>query len=142
LGWRGVACVLSLMVVVRPLAVILGSVGSGLSWPQKIFLGWMGPRGIISASTASLFALRLEEAGILGSSRVQGLVFLTILMTVSLNGLSAPLLARSLKLTQGLPADEDDLPPPHGEVPRTQADPDHVKIPEEQLELPSSPPPF
>ena len=141
LGWRGVVCVLGLMLVVRPLAVILGSTGSGLSWPQKIFLGWMAPRGIVSASTASLFALRLEEAGILGASRVQGLVFLTILMTVILNGLIAPLLARWLQLTEGLPAAGDHPPLPRGEAPRRATDPAHAGTPEGPLEPPSSPPP-
>lgn len=141
LGWGGIACVLSLMLVVRPLAVILGSIGSGLSWPQKIFLGWMAPRGVVSASTASLFALRLEEAGILGASRVQGLVFLTILMTVILNGLIAPLLARWLQLTEGLPAAGDHPPPPRGEAPRRAADPVHAGTPEGPPGLPSSPPP-
>lgn len=141
LGWRGVVCVLGLMLVVRPLAVILGSIGSGLSWPQKIFLGWMAPRGIVSASTASLFALRLEEAGILGASRVQGLVFLTILMTVILNGLIAPLLARWLQLTEGPPAAVDHPPPPRGEAPRRATDPGHGGAPEGPPEPPSSPPP-
>ncbi|HBP53700.1 MAG TPA: sodium:proton antiporter [Synechococcus sp. UBA8638] len=140
LGWRGVVCVLGLMLVVRPLAVILGSIGSGLSWPQKIFLGWMAPRGIVSASTASLFALRLEDAGILGASRVQGLVFLTILMTVILNGLIAPLLAHWLQLTEGLPAAGDHPPLPRGEAPRRATDPGHAGAPEGPLEPPSSPP--
>ena len=141
LGWRGIACVLSLMLVVRPLAVMLGSIGSGLSWRQKIFLGWMAPRGIVSASTASLFALRLEEAGILGGSRVQGLVFLTILMTVTLNGLVAPLLARWWQLTQESPAAAGDRPaPPHGAAPRPAADPGPAAAPEGPPEPPSSPP--
>jgi len=139
LGWRGIACVLSLMLVVRPLAVILGSIGSGLSWPQKIFLGWMAPRGIVSVSTASLFALRLEEAGILGASRVQGLVFLTILTTVTLNGLIAPLLARWLQLTEELPAAVGRPPPLRGEAPRRAADPDPASTPKGPPEPPSSP---
>ena len=141
LGWRGIACVLSLMLVVRPLAVMLGGIGSSLSWRQKIFLGWMAPRGIVSASTASLFALRLEEAGILGASRVQGLVFLTILVTVTLNGLLAPLLARRLHLTQGQPAAAGHPAPLRGEGPRRAADPDPAGSPEEPPAAPSSPPP-
>lgn len=141
LGWRGIVCVLGLMLVVRPLAVMLGSIGSGLSWRQKIFLSWMAPRGIVSASTASLFALRLEEAGILGASRVQGLVFLTILMTVTLNGLIAPLLARWLHLTQEQSVAAGHPAPPGGVGARTAADPDPAGTPKEPPEAPSSPPP-
>jgi NhaP-type Na+/H+ or K+/H+ antiporter len=49
---------------------------------------------------ASLFSIRLEQAGILGAGRLQGLVFLTILMTVGLQGLTAQPLARMLGLIQ------------------------------------------
>lgn len=139
LGWRGIACVLSLMLVVRPLAVMLGSIGSGLSWPQRIFLSWMAPRGIVSASTASLFALRLEEAGILGAGRVQGLVFLTILTTVTINGLIAPLMARWLQLIEGQTAAVGHPPPPRGEAPKRATNPGHAGTPEEPPEPPSSP---
>ena len=103
LGWGGFVCVLSLMLTVRPLAVALGCIGSGLSLRQQAFLAWIAPRGIVSASTAGLVALRLEEAGVLGAGRVQGLVFLTILMTVILNGCTASPLARWLQV---VPASE------------------------------------
>ena len=44
------------------------------------------------------FSIRLEQAGILGAGRLQGLVFLTILMTVGIQGLSAKPLVNRLKL--------------------------------------------
>ena len=69
-------------------------------WKQKLMLSWMAPRGIVTAAVASLFAIRLEAAGFSGAGRLQGLVFLTILMTVGLQGLTAPLLARRLGLVQ------------------------------------------
>ncbi len=67
---------------------------------QKLMLSWMAPRGIVTAAVASLFAIRLEAAGFSGAGRLQGLVFLTILMTVGLQGLTAPWLARRLGLVQ------------------------------------------
>ena len=100
LGWGGISCVLMLMVVVRPLAVGIATVGLPLNLQQKLFLGWLAPRGIVTASVASLFAIRLEQAGILGAGRLQGLVFLTILMTVGLQGLTAQPLARILQLVE------------------------------------------
>ena len=39
-----------------------------------------------------------DRAGILGAGRLQGLVFLTILMTVGIQGLSAKPLANRLEL--------------------------------------------
>lgn len=98
LGWGGVSCVLVLMLVVRPAAVSVATVGLPLDWRQRLFLGWLAPRGIVTAAVASLFAIRLEQAGVLGAGRLQGLVFLTILMTVGLQGLTAQPLANALGL--------------------------------------------
>lgn len=100
LGWGGVSCVLVLMLLVRPAAVGVATTGLPLEWRQRLFLGWLAPRGIVTASVASLFSIRLEQAGILGAGRLQGLVFLTILMTVGLQGLTAQPLAKSLGLIQ------------------------------------------
>jgi NhaP-type Na+/H+ or K+/H+ antiporter len=98
LGWGGVACVLVLMLLVRPVAIGLATWGLDFSLPQRALLAWLAPRGIVTAAVASLFAIRLEQAGVVGAGRLQGLVFLTILLTVGLQGLSAGPLARWLGL--------------------------------------------
>jgi NhaP-type Na+/H+ or K+/H+ antiporter len=103
LGYGGVACVLVLMLLVRPVAIAIATFGLPLDGPQRLMLTWLAPRGIVTAAIASLFAIRLEQAGISGAGRLQGLVFLTILMTVGLQGLSAPWLARKLGLVQADP---------------------------------------
>ena len=100
LGWGGILCVLTLMFVVRPIGVGVATIRLPLDLQQRLFLGWLAPRGIVTASVASLFSIRLEQAGILGAGRLQGLVFLTILMTVGLQGLTAQPLARMLGLIQ------------------------------------------
>ena len=100
LGWGGVSCVAALMLF-RWLVVQAGSLGlPGLSWGDKLMLSWVAPRGIVTAAVASLFALKLDAAGILGGGTLKGLVFLTILITVAVQGLSAPLLARRLGLVE------------------------------------------
>ncbi|WP_115024036.1 sodium:proton antiporter [Synechococcus sp. UW69] len=111
LGWGGILCVLSLMLVVRPIGVGVATIGLPYNLEQRLFLGWLAPRGIVTASVASLFAIRLEQAGILGAGRLQGLVFLTILMTVGLQGLTAQPLARALGLVKG-----DDVEPTSAEA--------------------------
>ena len=111
LGWGGILCVLSLMLVVRPIGVGVATIGLPYNLEQRLFLGWLAPRGIVTASVASLFAIRLEQAGILGAGRLQGLVFLTILMTVGLQGLTAQPLARALGLVK-----VDDVEPVSAEA--------------------------
>ena len=100
LGWGGIACVLAMMLLQRPLAIGLATWGMGFDLRQQTLLSWLAPRGIVTAAVASLFAIRLEQAGVLGAGRLQGLVFLTILLTVGLQGLSAAPLARRLGLVQ------------------------------------------
>jgi NhaP-type Na+/H+ or K+/H+ antiporter len=109
LGLGGVACVLMLMLVVRPVAMLLATAGLPLSVAQKVMLAWLAPRGIVTAAVASLFALRLDEAGVPGASQLQGLVFLTILMTVGIQGLTAAPLARWLGLVNP-PESEPEAP--------------------------------
>lgn len=100
LGWGGVSCVLVLMLVARPVAIGLATWGLEFTLPQRALMSWLAPRGIVTAAVASLFAIRLEQAGVVGAGRLQGLVFLTILLTVGLQGLSAGPLARWLGLVE------------------------------------------
>jgi NhaP-type Na+/H+ or K+/H+ antiporter len=100
LGWGGVVCVFMLMVIVRPISIWIATMGRDLNLKDKIFLAWLAPRGIVTAAVASLFSIRLEQAGILGAGRLQGLVFLTILMTVGIQGLTAKPLANRLELNR------------------------------------------
>ena len=99
LGWGSILTVLVLMLVVRPLSVALCTLKSDLNWRHKLFIAWVAPRGIVSASVASLFAILLTRAGINGGEAIKALVFLTILMTVFIQGLTARWVAKGLKIT-------------------------------------------
>jgi NhaP-type Na+/H+ or K+/H+ antiporter len=99
LGWGALWTVLVLMFVVRPINIWLCTWNSDMNWRQKLFLCWVAPRGIVSASVASLFAILLTQKGINGGDSIKALVFLTILLTVFLQGLSAQWIARLLRVT-------------------------------------------
>ncbi|NJM75794.1 MAG: sodium:proton antiporter [Acaryochloridaceae cyanobacterium RU_4_10] len=98
LGWQGLFAVLALMLVVRPLNVLFSTWNSDLDWRQKTFLAWVAPRGIVAASVASLFSIALTKAGINGGDAIKALVFLTIILTVFLQGLTARWVATWLKV--------------------------------------------
>jgi NhaP-type Na+/H+ or K+/H+ antiporter/Trk K+ transport system NAD-binding subunit len=100
LGWGSLFTVLVLMLVVRPISITLCTWNSGLNWRQKLFLSWIAPRGIVSASVASLFAILLTQRGINGGASIKALVFLTILLTVFLQGLTARWVAQWLQLNR------------------------------------------
>jgi NhaP-type Na+/H+ or K+/H+ antiporter len=98
LGWQGLFAVLGLMLIVRPLNVLISTWNSDLNWRQKTFLAWVAPRGIVAASVASLFSISLTKAGINGGDAIKALVFLTIILTVFLQGLTARWVATWLKI--------------------------------------------
>ena len=99
LGWGSVLAVAVLMLVVRPISIAVCTWNSNLNWRQKLFLAWVAPKGIVSASVASLFAILLTEKGINGGDATKALVFLTILMTVFFQGLTARWVANWLGIT-------------------------------------------
>lgn len=94
LGWRGVLLVVVLMVVVRPLTVYVGTLGTDLARNEKAFLAWLAPRGIVAAAVSSFFANALDAAGIHGGDRFRAMVFLVIAVTVTFAGLTGSLAAR------------------------------------------------
>lgn len=98
-GLYGVLTVLAIMFIIRPAAVFLSTWRSNLRWQEKAFIAWIGPRGIIAASISSLFGLSLFQAGYADSGRIVALTFLTIGMTVVIQGLSASTIARLLGIS-------------------------------------------
>jgi len=98
LGRAGIATVVLLILVVRPLSVLISTAGTGWSRREKALLCWIAPRGIVAATVASLFAERLEDAGIAGGPALQAMVFLVIAATVVAAGTTGGLVARLLGL--------------------------------------------
>ena len=90
--------VLFLVLVVRPLAVFLSTIGTKLTWRERVLLGWLAPRGIVAAAVASIFAFRFGASGSESGNVVVSATFLTIIVTVVVYGLTAGPLARWLGL--------------------------------------------
>ncbi|AXR79743.1 cation:proton antiporter domain-containing protein [Natrarchaeobaculum sulfurireducens] len=85
LGIGGVAVVVAVTLVVRPILVAISTTHWRFSRNEKYFLSLVGPRGIIPASVATLFAIELEAAGQFEAARtLAGTVFLVIFITVVL----------------------------------------------------------
>ena len=100
---RSLAFVVLLIFVVRPAMVFVATLGTKLTWPERAFVAWLAPRGIVAAAVASVFALELEEIDYPGAERLVPVVFLVIIVTVTVYGLSATPLARRLGISKGTP---------------------------------------
>ncbi len=98
LGLPGLLVALGIVFVVRPIAVLLSTVGTELSWQQRALLAAVGPRGIIAAAVATFFATALTEQGVEGGRELRALVFLVIVASVT----SASLLLAPLASVLGL----------------------------------------
>lgn len=83
---------------IRPLSVLVATLGSRMTWRERALVGYVSPRGIVAAAVSSLFALRLGELGMPGVDALVPLVFILIIGTVVLQSATARPLARWLKV--------------------------------------------
>ncbi|MCR9266148.1 MAG: sodium:proton antiporter, partial [Alphaproteobacteria bacterium] len=103
LGWPQLAFVAVFMLIVRPLSVFLATVGSGLNAKETVFVGLIGPRGVVAAAAAGHLAVSLIEVGRDDAIILAPLVFVTIFVSVVGCGFSVAPLARLLGLSRSGP---------------------------------------
>ncbi|GGA63647.1 cation:proton antiporter [Ornithinibacillus halotolerans] len=90
--------VLLMMFLVRPLSIFLSTFGTGLTFNEKLLVGWIAPRGIVALTVSSYFATILLDAGYdaeILTTLTFGLVFFTVLA----HGFSIGWLAKKLNLS-------------------------------------------
>lgn len=98
LTWKTVGLFAVIVFLIRPLGVFLSSAGSNLLLKEKLFISWVGPRGIVAAGIASLFGSKLLSNGVPGAEYITPLVFMIVLGTVLLNATTARLFAKAVKV--------------------------------------------
>ncbi|NMC21810.1 MAG: sodium:proton antiporter [Thermogutta sp.] len=92
-----------LLLCIRPAAVMISTLGSSLTWRERVFLGAVAPRGIVAAAVISVFALQLERFDSRAAAILPSAAFTAILGTVTFSGLIAGPLARRLRLVDPNP---------------------------------------
>ena len=101
LEWSSGLLFLALLILfVRPLTVLVSTSGNVLQWHERAFLAWVAPRGIVAAAFSSVFAIRLEGAGVAYAERLVPLTFLVIIGTVAIYGITAAPIAKLLGVAQ------------------------------------------
>lgn len=96
LNWRVAVLFAAIVFVLRPIGVFLSTRKSALTTNEKLFVSWVGPRGIVAAGIASLFGSKLAANGIAGAEYITPLVFMVVLGTVILNATGAGIIAKLL----------------------------------------------
>jgi NhaP-type Na+/H+ or K+/H+ antiporter len=98
-GLQGLAVVLAVALLIRPVLVFVSTVGDRFTRNEQIFMSAVGPRGIIPASVATLFAVELRAAELTGEAHVLlGTVFLAIVLTAAFEGGLARSIAEHLNV--------------------------------------------
>ena len=92
--WKTAALFAVVVFVIRPLAVFASTYKSRLKLNEKLFISWVGPRGIVAAGIASLFGSKLLKQGVEGAEYITPLVFMIVLGTVLLNATTARMFAK------------------------------------------------
>jgi len=105
-NWKTAVLFALVIFVIRPLGVFLSTNKSSLKLNEKLFISWVGPRGIVAAGIASLFGTKLALKGVPGAEYITPLVFALVLATVLLNATTARLFAKIvgvfLKKSEGI----------------------------------------
>ena len=89
-----------LVFITRPLVALLATVRTDMTTGERRFTGWMAPRGIVAAATASTFSAALIAENIGGASKILPVTFLVIVVTVAVYGLTAVPVARRFGVTR------------------------------------------
>ncbi|WP_114906599.1 cation:proton antiporter [Ornithinimicrobium murale] len=110
--WMALGFVAILILIVRPVSIWLGLLGTETTRKERLLMSGMAPRGIVAAAVTSIFALELEHAAAtVTGDRAEALadlaeqaeamvplVFVTIVVTVAVYGLGVGRLAERLGL--------------------------------------------
>ena len=105
-GLAGLGVVVVIAVVIRPLLVFVSTVGDRFTFSERLFISAIGPRGIIPASVATLFATELRAAATelndpalaQQADLLIGTVFLVIFVTALVQGGLARYIAQYLNV--------------------------------------------
>jgi hypothetical protein len=92
-NWKTAILLAIVIFVLRPITVFASTTGSSLKTNDKIFISWVGPRGIVAAGISSLFGSKLVSVGVVGAEYITPLVFAVVLVTVILNATTARIMA-------------------------------------------------
>lgn len=98
LDWRAVLFVGSVLFVVRPVAIMTATAGSGATLAERTLSSWIAPRGVVAVAVSGLFGGALADAGIADANRMVSFTFAVVVTTIVLHGFTLGPLASLLNL--------------------------------------------
>jgi sodium/hydrogen antiporter len=108
-GWRDVALVVLLLLVVRPLTGLVGLLGIEASRSEKLTLAFFGIRGV---GSFYYLAFGLNHMSVPDGERLWAIVGLAVLLSVLLHGLTVTPVMRLLDRNRGIDPDTGRMAAP------------------------------
>ncbi|MGD9822925.1 cation:proton antiporter [Desulfobacter sp.] len=103
LGWGMSFLFIAIQFLARPMNIMVSSIGSSLTWPERHMLAWIAPRGIVAAAISALFATQLQKKGYTDAGVLVPLTFFIIISTVIVQSITARPIALWLKVGEPIP---------------------------------------
>ena len=100
-SWRVWAFVIVMMFLIRPIAVMISTLWSGLTWREALLVGWIQPRGVVAVAVAGLFAAELQAIGRPEGAIFVPLAFALVFATVLAAGFTIGPVSKLLKQSAG-----------------------------------------
>lgn len=94
--WQFLGLIAALIFLIRPASILLSLAFSPIPWRERLFVGWIAPRGIVAVAISGVFALRLENLGYSDGSALVALSFAIAAGTIVAHGFSARWVAQWL----------------------------------------------
>ncbi|WP_340161446.1 sodium:proton antiporter [uncultured Hoeflea sp.] len=98
LDWSAALFVASLLLVIRPIAILLATIRSGATIQERLLSAWIAPRGVVAVAVSGLFGSLLADVGVADAGRMVAFTFAVVVTTIVLHGFTLGPLASFLKL--------------------------------------------
>jgi NhaP-type Na+/H+ or K+/H+ antiporter len=110
-SWAEAGIAAVILLVIRPLAGVVGMVGFTADWGEKLALAFFGIRGL---GSFYYLAYGLNHMEVAGAERLWGLIGLVVLLSILLHGLTVTPIMRALDRLRGRDPDAEEATPPPG----------------------------
>jgi len=101
LDWRSAALLAAVLFVARPVAVLAATLGTRMTWQERLLVAWIAPRGIVAAAMAAVLGAALVARNLPTAELLLPMVFALVFVTVVLHGLTIGWLGKRLGLSAG-----------------------------------------
>lgn len=111
-GWEELAFVAAMVLLVRPASVFASTFRTSLNFRERLYTALIAPRGIVAIALGAIVAIEMTRTAeavsgrpdlVANAEKLETLVILVIVVTVTLAGLTAGPLAKLLKVRAGRP---------------------------------------